>query len=295
MRTQNGMQWGNRWLGATLALLFSALLVIGGDIGSARADLITLSDLNSTVQIDPHSADGMYEWKVDGVNHLKEQWFWYRIGDDVDFDYETSIDALDTLFSPVVETLLSGRDLRLTYRADLFDLEISYTLTGGTAGSGMSDIAESIRVINTSDDVLPFRFFQYSDFDLNETPDDDTVKLTNANTITQSDPLGVLSETVITPAGDHWQIALAPTIRDFLDDLDLNDLNDTVSPLGPDDIEWAWEWIRDIPGNGSFLISKDKQIRPYPVSIPEPSGLVLIGLGMVGLFGFEKVRRGKKS
>ncbi len=51
-----------------------------GMASPAQAAPITLVDHNSSVTIDPDSQAGMHDWVVDGVDHLFQQWFWYRIG-----------------------------------------------------------------------------------------------------------------------------------------------------------------------------------------------------------------------
>ena len=47
-----------------------------------RADAVTftLTDLNSSAQINDASQNGMFNWTVNGVNQLAQQWFWYRTG-----------------------------------------------------------------------------------------------------------------------------------------------------------------------------------------------------------------------
>jgi hypothetical protein len=40
------------------------------------------------------------------------------------------------------------------------------------------------------------------------------------------------------------------------------------------DAEWSFEWDFVLPPGGTYLISKDKNIRPGP-HIPEPSGMAL--------------------
>ena len=40
----------------------------------------TLTDDNSTALIDLSSSAGLSSWKIDGKEHLNQQWFWYRVG-----------------------------------------------------------------------------------------------------------------------------------------------------------------------------------------------------------------------
>ena len=72
-----------------------------------------------------------------------------------------------------------------------------------------SDIAELILITNTSDQSLEFHFFQYSDFDLNGTSDDDTVTLASPSRWVQQDGASsVFSETVVTPTPAHNRLSV---------------------------------------------------------------------------------------
>ena len=59
----------------------------------ASATVVTLSDGNSSVAVSPDTQAGMYNWTINGVNILYQQWFWYRVGDS---GPEKSIDTLGT-------------------------------------------------------------------------------------------------------------------------------------------------------------------------------------------------------
>src|SRR6266446_6546710 len=127
---------------------------------------ITLSDGNSVAHLDPGSQAGMYYWAVLNSpdtyqNQLNKQWFWYRVGTT---GPEASIDTL-TLLTPSQPT---ANHVTMTYLDTLgrFNLTIDYLLTGGTPTSGTADIAENIRINNTSGAPLNYHFFQYSDFDM---------------------------------------------------------------------------------------------------------------------------------
>ncbi len=44
------------------------------------------------------------------------------------------------------------------------------------------------------------------------------------------------------------------------------------------------EWEQSIAAGGTFIISKDKNIRAVPEAMP----MLLLGFGLVGLWGFRK-------
>ena len=140
--------------------------------GSAASGQLVLQDLNSLADFNVNTQAGQHTWLVDGIDHMFQQWFWYRAGGD---QFERSIDTIpligtqltDTNFftDPRPDTLVGlWRDANLR-----FNIELTVTLRGSTPNSNRSDLAEQIRITNTTTTILPFHFFQYVDLDLNNT------------------------------------------------------------------------------------------------------------------------------
>ncbi len=180
----------------SFALLF--VLTIASAV-SARGSLLTLTDHNSTVNLDAGSQAGVYQWQVDGVNQLYQQWFWYRIGAT---GGESSIDTLSAASGGTT----SANSALISYAgSNGLTVKVSYQLAGGANGSGASDLQESITLTNTSAQSMDLHFFQYSDFDLNGTTGGDFVQFVNANTVDQYKITGgsmeTLGETVHTNVG----------------------------------------------------------------------------------------------
>ena len=241
---------------------------------TATADPIVLQSLNSSASIDPSSQAGMYNWTVDGVNNLYQQWFWYRIGN------ESSEKSIDTLNLVSAQSLGGLASLSYVSANRSFEVDITYSLLGGRANTHTSDLGEQIAIRNLSNGNLDFHFFQYSDFDLNGNSAGDTASHPNKNTIDQSKNSQILSETVVTPAPNHWQIDYYPNILALLDNTQADTLSDGTTPLGPGDPSWAFEWDDVIGVNQDLVISKDKLIRPIP---EVASSLGLFGLALVGI------------
>src|SRR5258706_1332202 len=137
------------WLGALLLIGFR---------GMAPAATLGLLDGNSSVAIDVDCQHGLFDWKVDGVNFAPvfgggisdyRQWFWYRVGGNP----ERSIDTLTRTTTGLTDANFDGNPDTAFVRylgAPGFRLEVTFTLVGGTPGSGTSDIGEQIRVVNTN-------------------------------------------------------------------------------------------------------------------------------------------------
>jgi len=258
-----------------LSICCAASLLGSGALFQAQGQIIPLVDGNSSALVDTGSQAGMFNWTVEGVNQLFQQWFWFRIGP------AGPEAAINTISAPAI--LTPGPNmLTTTYANAALNIRVDYTLTGGAPGSGNAHINESITINNTSGAALDFHFFQYSDYDLNGAPGGDTAQLKkNAlglfNEADQSKGPVVFTENDVTPGANHGEISFYPLTLNSLNDGAPTTLSDTVGPLGPGDVTWALEWDQLIPNGQSMLISKLKD-----VTVPEPSALTLVCLGLAG-------------
>src|SRR5882724_4409429 len=100
----------------------------------------TLTDGNASTTIDLSSAAGMTSWVIDGINVLNQQSFFYR----------TNPGGVGSSISPLSLTQLLPNSLSATFAGSGFNVTTVYTLIGGAAGSGTSDISEQIKVQNTT-------------------------------------------------------------------------------------------------------------------------------------------------
>jgi hypothetical protein len=258
-----------------LSFLLMAALVAGFAL---RADAVafTLTDLNSVFTVT--SGSGATTWSVDGTDQLSLQAFWFRL---TDSGREC---RLSNYFSSG-NVSPDHRTAVLWYTHNDFQAQVTYTLTGGTAGSGTSDVSETIRITNdTRCHPIHMRFFQYSDFDLGGTPNDDQLWFPNQNAVRQVDGggTGMLSETVVTPVPSSHEGDIYPSLRNRLDNGTATTL-DNLPAIGggsiQGDVEWAFMWDRVINLNDTFIISKDKRLESV---VPEPTTMLLLGVGLVG-------------
>lgn len=236
----------------------------------ASTHAITLSDANSTAVFDPTTQAGQQNWVVDGVNQLKQQWFWYRI----DGNPEQSIDTI----SPPVVNQPGPDQFDSTYANNLIRIKTGYTLIGGAPGSGSSTLNEQVRITNLTGTAMPVSFFQYVDLDLGGTPADNSAffDAPNFQTVHQTDIGSTVSESVVTDLGatsTFQEVNFFPNTLAKLNNGVADNLNNNRGPLGPGDLTWAFQWDFLIPAGQTVLISKAKSL------VPEPSTMILLAIG----------------
>jgi hypothetical protein len=260
---------------------------------NSQATPFTLIDDNSTAIIDTQKVTeqlNMYSWVIDGIENLYEQAFFYRTGL---MTSESTISSLPVLVQGVSDINFNGDPdtLFVKYQGNGFTISIAYLLQGGSANSYRSDIAETITIVNTNTTgSQTFHFFQYTDFDLNGTPNDDTIYRDSLSRFTQSDPVLSSAEVITTSSPSHYEASLYPTLRNKLTDALPTTLGDIAGPLYGD-VSFAWQWDFTVNAGDSFQISKDKNIAP----IPEPGTLILLGGGLLSLAAYGKVKFGRKK
>lgn len=256
-----------------------AVALAAGLAGSAMAQTYTLEDFNSATTFNV-GGGSQISWTVDGVNQLFNQRFFYRAGTMGD---EVPVDSLPLTGQQVSDT--NGFDdtrndalsLRYTDTANTLEFRTTFTLRGGSPGSGTADLAETIRISNTGSSSVSLSFFQYVDFDLGGTAGGDFGQINLGPTIsaTQNDGAGSsISETVVTPSPNGYQIGAWPSIGSLFGNGVIDNLSNFAGPIGPTDVTWAFQWNITLAPGTSYIISKDKLI-----FIPTPGAAALLGLG----------------
>lgn len=229
----------------------------------------TLNDGYSTAKIDADGGAGMYSWIVGNQEQLNQQWFYYRIGNS---GYAAPINSISTA------SLLGGsaNSLALNYANSEVSLTITYVLTG--LGVSSADIQESISIENLSGCDLDLHFFQYSDFNLLGTAQNDTVEFLGRDSVRQTELSFGIQEAIISPSSSRFETRLAGaggTLDKLLHKKGYN-LNDKGGPL-TGDVTWAFQWDFVIEAGQSVEILKDKTLVTPVVPEPTTTALTLLG------------------
>jgi hypothetical protein len=256
------------------------LLLLAGTVVRSDAQTFFLNDGNSTVQVKADSTAGMTSYLVDGVNQVKDQWFYYRIGNS---GPESPIETIGSL----VWSQSEARSLDLTYGNSLYSARVVYTLTGGTPGTGSSSLNEAITFLNKSTtSALSLRFFDYSDFDLTGVSGGQSLQFgtsvappptwVKTNTFTQTKGVNSLTTTVASGINfpSHVEADLYSQTLTSLTDPNPTTLSDAMGPVYGD-VTGAFEWDVTLGAGASLTISK-----LISMQIPEPSALGLLALGL---------------
>lgn len=268
------------------AVLAVAGAVLAAAMPLAHATTYTLSDLNSSITVDPSSSSGVSSWHVDGVNQLYQQWYWGRMGST---GGESSLDNLTLLNAKASDTNFNPGNnvLALQYGNSQLQVNVSMSLQGFAAGSRMSDLATQVSFTNLTGTAETLHIFQYSDFDLSGISGNDTAVATNGNTIVQTDGGMILTDSA-SPTPSGWQIGLYPTLLNSLTNGTPTTLNDSGSGT-TGDITYAREWDFTLNPAGSANSSSGFSLDQH-ITVPDPGTVLLLAAGMLGLAGANRQR-----
>lgn len=257
----------------------ATFILIGITEQSAKSAVLALSDDNSVAAFESSFSDnpannGLIFWTVDNINHLFHNQFWYRIGST---NKENDINTLNLI--GINQTEPGSNQLSATYAGTDFEIALNFKLDGNAPNSHISSLLENIEIKNTGSEQLDFHLFNYTDFDLTENGQDDTVKISR-DIATQFDNSTVAKE-VIKPSANYYQVSPFPNILDALTDNFPTTLSNFAGPL-TDENAYAFQWDFVLEPEKSFTIKDYKSIKP----VPEPTMslgclLSLVSLGML--------------
>lgn len=281
--------------------VFAAAMLIGA--GTAHGEVALLDDLNSSQRHHTQASDGapigLNRWSVDGVNHVQQQSFWYRLGSlNREFRIDGSFPVSHVVTATTDFNLNSGSDDLLVVYEDnetsltpeTFSFILHYQLSGDADGSGKSLLLTDFTVGNTGNDPLDISIFLFSDFDLTSSAADDLLSL-NAAAASQTDANTSLTLTHLTGLPDRFEAGAPGTLLTRLDDGSLDDFGGLGGPLGPGNVASVYQWDFSIDSQATTSSSWATQI----TAVPEASNWIGAGvlLGLLG--GVRWLRHGRRN
>lgn len=260
---------------------------------ASNALAYTLVDGSSSAEFDPTSASGMTSWIVGGANHLTSQSFWTRTQLDTQ---EYPLSAYNISSSQVDANTVTANYSAST-GAYAYSAKVTYDLF--SLGASQAQIQESIYLKNLGAEPITLSFYQYNNFDLGANGGGDYGRiLTNSSgmfSVAQSVEPGVSSiledaEVQVNPASVNAQVAYFDTILSTLTDGDVDPLSNYVGPLGPGNIEFAFQWNFTLAPGEDTTISKLKTLDVTLIPEPTTASLAMAALGLLAVRKFRNRR-----
>jgi hypothetical protein len=265
-------------VGAAMLAASSSGLLCGS---RCEAALISLSNGNSSVTINPNSSAGLENWSINGQNQVNQEWFWYRVGSS---GGQSSIDTISSPSTQLYDTTSDGSNdtAMITYADSSLDVSVLYRLSGGQNGTLTSDLGETIEIENLSKATQTFSFFEYSNFTLEGLKTGQSESISGSNTAIDSGN-GWQEETTVSPKATDFDANTNPTLLNKLTTATDYTLPN-VATSGPGDVEGGFEWTVSIMGGCSYEISGDQIITGQAVkSVPEPVSASLAAMALGGV------------
>jgi MYXO-CTERM domain-containing protein len=248
----------------------------------ALATPTSIVHLDSEVVIDPEGTpEGAQSWNVKGlgIDHLQQEWFWFRVGSDTAQSI-TDLSLIDTTLS------LDGDEVTYTFENDTsgsaFMLELSLRLQSDLDPNEPDRLIETIIVTagDNGDSEIDLHLFEYSDFDLEGDASDQEARILFSPFEVRQVDFPVTLKTVASVAPSRHAVFASGA---DLETLFSSDLDNSVGPLSGN-VAWALQWDLFLESNQSQPITKTKFLTP------EPGSLALAALGLLGLAAWRRPR-----
>ena len=265
--------WSLALVGAVGWLLFSG--------SPAHALTFTLTHNDWTYSENTASA-GMGNF-VDpgGVDHMYQNWWWYRVegaNQETVVPVPLRLDSGPQTNSAVLQATTGGLRIQFTY-----------TLTG--VNPSLAKVLIDWEVQNLLPSLRTVNLFAYSDFNLNGSSAGDSGVLANPNTIRYTEGTTAADVTASTDGLLGYDVGAFSTLRDLLDDGSVYNVSNSGLPFGPADMTSVFQWRKTLAQNESMRGTLEKVVNlsysppPSGPVIPEPGtwALMLSGLAPVAL------------
>jgi hypothetical protein len=239
----------------------------------ASAAPVLLEDGVGFVTVDPATQDGIGAWTVNGVQHVRQQWFWIQ--------RDASEASLDTIGSTAAASDATGDGIDDTVDVAFEDdtsLRVAIASTPiGDPASGLLSALTTELTLRATQGALVLRLFQYIDVDLfGSYADDDAIFSGGTAFVTEASGLGAW-ESSWDRAPDAVEIAVYDATLASLNDGAQTVLSGATAASG--DVTIAAMWEISLPIGETFTLRQTQTIRV----VPEPGVATLVALGLAGL------------
>jgi hypothetical protein len=275
-------------MGNALRLLGVCALAWCG-ASTVSAQVYSLTDGNASLDIHPLDALATQSLFVDGEpSLLNGAGYWSDLHRSV---LPLSTDP-DTTFGIVVKRV-SANSVTVIYDDALAPIAVSYDLFGGSAGSGVASLKQTITVANLLFGSLNFSLFGYRDFSLS---DSDQAITFDGLTISQIGGGHSLIEAPDRPAR-HYEIDNPAALLARLNGAGPLTLSDTPAegspyPSTPGHAAYALQWGMEIAPRDTLIVTTHMTIgKSGGTAVPEPASLVLLAAGGIAVVGFSLCAR----
>jgi PEP-CTERM motif len=259
----------------------------------SRAQIFTIGARNTSLQIN--LAGGLSNWTINGVNQLNQQWFYYSIGSGPVYSIDTIAPwTTPTLGGSVAFGTIINTNLSETYANSAQSLTTAYNLQSGAVGSPSATLGSTITFQNTSGTNEVLHFYQYSNFGLENNAAGQTVHFSGSGLpyqVNQNSPDGASLTGRISSISGGTGDTVEETAG-ITDGLQFGLANGNSAPnfsgpfsAGPGNVNFAYEMDAALTSGTGLVISETQAL-----TIPEPSSVTLMGLGMMGL-AISRARR----
>ncbi len=212
------------------------------------------------------------------TNHMSQNWWWFHTKDQPNERPLVHLQSLSQTAPNQASLYFVENSPSNAGYPSTFGFQLDYTLTALSSISAKVVIQWTVTLISGYPEE--FGFLPYFNFDLNNTPFDDTAQFLSPNQIQVGDSsaTAIITGSATGQIAFRWQIDSAPSLLSILTDGSFDHLTNGVSPFGPGDFEGAFEHTASLSGPGATFSGTLEKL----LIVPEPASAWAVAFGLLG-------------